>query len=243
MIAYLPMAPNPEATKQRLVRAAEELFAERGIDVVSLREINAAAGQRNATALQYHFHDRHGLLLAVLAKHHPDVEAERHGLLDAYEAAGLADLRELAKALVLPYAAKLADADGGRFYLRVYAQVLNMPDPRFDRSLPPDSADSSDSITRWRALVGPLLPELGVRRFHHRFTAMRVTAVELARRAAGAPRDDQLFTSHLVDLVAAVLATPISEETAMLLAERDTQDRAAHPSAGRSRHEIAAVVR
>ena len=237
------MAPNPEATKQRLVRAAEELFAERGIDCVSLREINAAAGQRNATALQYHFHDRHGLLLAVLAKHHPDVEARRHELLDAYEGAGADDLRELAKALVLPYAAKLGDPDGGRCYLRVYAQVLNMPDPTFDRSLPADPHDSRDSITRWRAFVGPLLPEIGVRRFHHRFTAMRVTAVELARRAAGTPRDDQLFTSHLVDLVTAVLATPISEETAMLLAERDAQERADHPAAGRVRRRISAVAR
>lgn len=237
------MAPNPEATKQRLVRAAEELFAQRGIECVSLREINAAAGQRNATALQYHFHDRYGLLLAVLGKHHPDVEARRHELLDRYEAAGVDDLRELAKALVLPYAAKLADPDGGRFYLRVYAQVLNMPDPTFDRSLPADPSDSHDSITRWRGLVGPLLPEIGVRRFHHRFTAMRVTAVELARRAAGTPRDDQLFTSHLVDLVTAVLATPISEETAMLLAERDAQERAAHPAAGRARRRVPAVAR
>ncbi|MEV1201628.1 helix-turn-helix domain-containing protein, partial [Microbispora rosea] len=40
-----------ETTVRRLVDAAERLFAERGIDAVSLREINAAAGQRNSTAL------------------------------------------------------------------------------------------------------------------------------------------------------------------------------------------------
>src|SRR5690348_15673441 len=95
-----------ETTVRRLVDAAERLFAERGIDAVSLREINAAAGQRNSTALQYHFGDRAGLLKAVLAKHRPEIEARRHQLLDEYEARGplpQADaLRSLAAALVRP---------------------------------------------------------------------------------------------------------------------------------------------
>src|SRR5262245_64569112 len=39
------------------------------------------------------------------------------------------------------------------------------------------------------------------------FVAMRFAAVELARRARSAPHtDDRLFVSHLVDLVAGVLA-------------------------------------
>lgn len=211
------MAPNPEHTRQRLVSAAETLFAERGIEGCSLREINAAAGQRNATALQYHFGDRNGLLVAVLRKHHADVEIRRHTLLDAYESEGVDDLRALAAALVRPSAAKLADPDGGRAYLRIHAELLNRPE------LPPELRNPSnprDSVYRWRTLVGPLLPEVAVKRLHHRFTALRVSAVELARRAAAAPRrDDRLFTSHLVDLVAALLAAPISPETERLLDE------------------------
>jgi AcrR family transcriptional regulator len=216
------VAPNPESTRRDLIAAAESLFAERGIEGVSLREINAAAGQRNASALQYHFVDRRGLLRAVLGKHHAAVEAARHELLDEYEArrrrGAPDDLRALAGALVRPSAAKLADPDGGRCYLRIHAQVVNRPeftpDPRADR-------DASDSISRWRHLVGPVLPEIAVRRLHHRFTAIRVSATELARRAAGTPRrDDRLFTSHLVDLVTALLAAPVSAETEQLLERR-----------------------
>ena len=96
---------------------------------MSLREINAAAGQRNATALQYHFGDRHGLVRAIIEKHRPAVEAARHALLDEYEAAGVDDLRLLAGALVRPSAAKLADRDGGRAYLRIHAELVNTPDP------------------------------------------------------------------------------------------------------------------
>jgi len=211
------MAPNPETTKQRLISAAEQLFAERGIGAVSLREINAAAGQRNATALQYHFRDRYGLVVAILAKHNVSVEQHRHQLLDEYEARDGDRLRDLAAALVVPSARKLSDPDGGRHYLRIHSEVVNYPEPRFDER----TNDITDSITRWRLLVGPLLPEVAVRRLHHRFTAIRVSATELARRAAARPhRDDQLFTSHLVDLVTALLAAPVSEETAGLLAER-----------------------
>lgn len=212
------MAPNPEVTRQRLISAAEVLFAQRGIEGVSLREINAAAGMGNATAVQYHFDDRYGLVTAILAKHTPDVDAARHALLDEYVGAGRDDLRRLAAALVRPSAAKLKASDGGRAYLRIHAQVLNRPEmPVFDES----KAPPRDSIQRWRGLVGPLLPDVAVRRLHHRFTAMRVSATELARRAAAAPRrDDQLFVSHLTDLVAALLATEISAETAALLSAR-----------------------
>ncbi len=206
-----------ETTVRRLVDAAERLFAERGIDAVSLREINAAAGQRNSTALQYHFGDRAGLLKAVLAKHRPEIEARRHQLLDEYEARGLpqADaLRSLAAALVRPAAAKLADPDGGRDYLRVMEQLVHRVPP----SLP---EDGGGSIDRWRELVAPLLPEAAVR-LHQRFMAIRMTYVELARRASGPPaRDDRLFTSHLIDVVSAVLASEVSDETARLLAERE----------------------
>lgn len=212
------MAPNPESTKQRLVSAAEVLFADRGIEGVSLREINAASGLRNSTALQYHFRDRQGLLRAVLAKHHGAVEEMRHEMLGAYRAAGIDDLRGLAGALVRPSAAKLADSDGGRHYLQIHAQVVNRAEFSVsDRR----RSDQRDSINRWRHMVGPLLPEVAVRRLHHRFTAIRVSATELARRADGAPRrDDQLFTSHLIDLVTALLDARVSAETAELLRQR-----------------------
>ena len=212
------MAPNPEATRQRLITAAEALFAVRGIDGVSLREINAASGLRNATALQYHFGDRAGLVRAVLAKHHAAVEAVRHGLLDEYREHAVDDLRALAEALVRPSAAKLADPEGGRHYLRIHAEVLNRPDLDAQQVA---SSNPRDSINRWRQMVGPLLTETAVRRLHHRFTAVRLSATELARRAAAAPRrDDQLFLSHLVDLVTAVLDAPVSHQTTELLRRR-----------------------
>jgi AcrR family transcriptional regulator len=204
-------------TADRLISAAEQLFALHGIEGISLREINRAAGARNGSALQYHFRDRNGLLKAVMAKHHREVEARRHAMLDAYEADGRDDVRALAGALVRPLAAKLADEDGGVEYLQILADLINRPRPVIN---PADLDDPTSSIFRWRTLVGRLLED-DATRLHRRFVAIRFAAVELGRRARSAPHsDDRLFTSHLVDLVAGVLTTPLSDETRRLAAER-----------------------
>jgi AcrR family transcriptional regulator len=206
-------------TRERLLDAAERLFAAHGVNAVSLREIVRESGARNVTALQYHFGDRSGLLRAVLERHHRDVEIARHALLDTYEAAGQDDVHTLAAALIRPLAAKLAHA-GGRAYLQILGELLNRPDPVIDRATLNDPADS---VYRWRALAAPLLDE-DATRLHRRFVAMRFTVTELARRAqSGAHTDDRLFISHLIDLVTAVLLAPLSPQTLRLAVERDRE--------------------
>lgn len=212
------MPRNADETRARLIRAAERLFADRGVETVSLREINREADQRNASALQYHFEDRGGLVLAILQKHEPTVESIRHRLLDAIERDEPRDLHRLAAALVLPAAAKLSDRDGGRDYLRIVAQLINHHQARVD---PISLEDGDNSLNRWRGMVEPFMTPLAVDPLHSRFTARRIMFVELARRAESPGRkDDRLFTSHLVDLVAAILSAPISMETRALLEER-----------------------
>jgi AcrR family transcriptional regulator len=205
-------------TRAEIIRTAARLFAARGIDGVSLREINRAAGQRNASALQYHFHDRNGLVRAIIDKHRTDTEPRRHALLDQYEAAGVPDLTVLSAALVRPMASKLADPDGGREYLQINCDVYTRPSSS-EAIVPP--RDPTNSMRRWHTLLDPLLPVQERRVLHSRFPAIRLAFLELARRAASPPRrDDRLFTSHLIDLVTAVLTAPPSDETARLLAAR-----------------------
>ncbi|MBD2895194.1 hypothetical protein amrb99_41280 [Actinomadura sp. RB99] len=224
-------------TRERLLDAAERLYAERGIDAVSLREIVQAAGARNATAVQYHFGDRAGIVRAILARHAPEIEARRHALLDAYEADGVPGGRALAAALVRPMAACLGDASG-RAFLQIWADVVNRPRPLLPSVLLDDQAEAGeagvggaahrpkpDSLCRWRDLVEPVLEE-DAARLHRRFTAILYAATELARRARSGPRtDDRLFTSYLIDVVAAILGAPVSDETRRLADERDAARR------------------
>ena len=206
-------------TRDRLLEAAEALFAEHGIGGVSLREINRAAGAKNAVAVQYHFGDRAGILRAITAKHMPAIDSDRHTLLDAYEANGKQDVRALAAAWVRPLTAKLADRNGGLEFLQIYAELTNLP--------PASVADNDvkavarDSIQRWRVLVEPFLPD-DAARLHRRYAVMRFSATEIGRRARSGPhRDDRLFVSDLVDMCTAMLAAPPSQETSQLMAERD----------------------
>jgi AcrR family transcriptional regulator len=59
-----PTTPHDTAT--RILYAALDLFAERGFEAVSVREICAAAGV-SKPVLYYHFDSRDGVILAVLA--------------------------------------------------------------------------------------------------------------------------------------------------------------------------------
>jgi hypothetical protein len=74
---------------------------------------------------------------------------------------------------------------------------------------------------RWHRLLDPLVSEEERAVLHTRYPAIRFAFVEMARRAAGEAReDDRLFTSHLTDLVAALLASKPSPPTARLLDQR-----------------------
>ncbi|WP_445167960.1 TetR/AcrR family transcriptional regulator [Mycolicibacterium sp. Dal123E01] len=202
-------------TAANLVTTAERLFAERGVDAVSLREIAREAGARNVMAVQYHFTDRAGVLAAIADKHLPMVDARRDALLDSID--GEPSMRTMAAALVRPLAAKLADPDGGPAFLRIHADLLNRPVPTFDFT------GHSSSLQRWRRLLEPMFDPVAVT-LHPRLGALVYAAVELGRRAATAPHaDDRLFTSHLVDTVAAMLDASPSEETRSLAQERQAR--------------------
>ncbi len=209
-----------ESTRDRLIDAAEVLFAEHGIGAVSLREINRAAGAKNAVAVQYHFGDRAGILRAINAKHFPAIDARRHAMLDEYEAQGKDDIRALAAAWVRPLASKLEDRDGGLAYLQIYAELINLP-PAATGALESEGTAPRDAIRRWRVLVEPFLPD-DAARLHRRFAVMRFSATEIGRRARTGPhRDDRLFVSDLIDMVTSMLAAPPSKETSRLMVERD----------------------
>jgi AcrR family transcriptional regulator len=83
-------SPNArgEATRERIIVAAERLFAEHGIAAVPLRDIGIAAGQKNSVAVQYHFGDRENLLRAVASHRAAFVEQIQVELLAEAEATG-----------------------------------------------------------------------------------------------------------------------------------------------------------
>ena len=200
------------ATRERILGAAERLFAERGTGQVSLKEINAAAGQRNTAAVHYHFKNREQLLRAVLEPHLADVDERRRELLDGLDAGGATNLASLVRVLVEPLAAKLDDKSG-RSFLCIQAELA------------PQESKPRPSTRRLMKLVGEALarqlPEPVARSRGELAQLLLFPALsERARREAGR-RDDrggrELFVEGLIDALVGVLSAPVSERSRRLL--------------------------
>ncbi len=69
-------------TRAKLLDAARRLYADRGVFAVSLAEVVRAAGQRNTSAIHYHFGSRDRLLLAILEPQAETLRVRRAELLE-----------------------------------------------------------------------------------------------------------------------------------------------------------------
>src|SRR5690242_21868678 len=103
-----PVAES-DSTSDKLLRAALHLFARQGLDV-PLRDINELAGQRNASALHYHFGGRPELVQAIIDRYR--LSDEEHAAIEAELRSGPHDVREVVQGLVDRSCAWLATPDG-----------------------------------------------------------------------------------------------------------------------------------
>ena len=120
---------NRKATKERILDAAEELFAERGFDGTSLRAITSGAGV-NLAAVNYHFRSKNDLIHEVFSRRLAPINARRLGMLDACESEagnGLLPLEKVLRAFVEPILRPEGIMAAGRLSLqtllgRMYAE-------------------------------------------------------------------------------------------------------------------------
>lgn len=195
----------------RLIDAAERLMAERGVEGVSLREVGQAAGQRNNSAAQYHFGDKNGLLLAVIAARSTPVEAERQRLIAQMDD-DERDVRRLLEAYVVPLAQTLREPSS---YLRFLSAVVTVHGPNPDLLF--DQATSGGGVRWINARLRRIVPDLSPERFARRTTwvaqvSLQVLAgQERAVEEAGAPLPAQVHADVLADLLTmleALIRTP-----------------------------------
>src|SRR5262245_62082832 len=90
-------------TRELLVRTAERLFGEHGIDAVARRQVSGAAGCRMSGAVSYHFGGKVGLLRAIIHDRSVGMDERRGALLAELERQGsVDDLRALLEAQLRP---------------------------------------------------------------------------------------------------------------------------------------------
>ena len=116
-----------QETRDRLLDAAERLFAKRGLDAVSVRDITESAGA-NTAAIHYHFGSKHDLMAAILARRADQIGIRRQELLDGLERRSDIELRDVVEALVQPTAELVADGGGGQHYVALLAALGDHPE-------------------------------------------------------------------------------------------------------------------
>jgi AcrR family transcriptional regulator len=106
-------------TRERLLAAAERLFAERGYASVTVRAI-AAAADVNWSLVGYYFRGKEGLLAEVYRRHCSTLNAERLKLL-AKATRGKPRLEAVLEAFVRPALAEIQGAGGHSSFSRLRA--------------------------------------------------------------------------------------------------------------------------
>lgn len=198
---------GPE-TRDKLIRAAEEIFAGQGVDGAQLRDIVALAGQSNPSAVQYHFGSRGGLLDAVMAGRQRRTEK----VLDPLLAAAADEPRALLRALVTAEASELR-TDSGLRCLRISAQLSHESGVRTRTPHP-----TLDGTVYWRlierveACLAALPEPLRLERIDLALTVVGAAMADRARQYLDGIRpltSEALFLADLVETTTALLRAPL----------------------------------
>src|SRR4051812_7971189 len=123
---------QPIATRSRILDVAEDLFGERGLDRVSIRDITRKANV-NLAAINYHFGSKKDLIAAVFERRVVPVNKARLAALDVVEkAAGkrAPKLEDILEAFIRPAIPSSAeDATGGAAFSKLFGRCLSEPSP------------------------------------------------------------------------------------------------------------------
>lgn len=200
------MPRDASETRAKLLREATRIFAERGVYQATMREITTAAGQRNSSAIAYHFGSRQGVLWAILASHNETLDAHRAELIR--EPVGGMDVRDLVAALVIPYSSELT-TDEGRDYLRIVAQLTELFPAWRDGPLSPPALRRTLAALEEQA--GGSSTEARRERVVHVVMLLTTAMADRARAlSSGAPTalDHVEFVTNLTDVMTGAIQAP-----------------------------------
>ncbi len=121
------MPPNPERTEEtrvRIIETAERLFALHGIEGVSTRQIVLESGQKNNSAVAYHFGSSKALVRAIFKHRSSVIDADRARMIAAMNGGvGLLTLEDLVIAIVAPVVRFMA-TQSPSYYMRFTREAM-----------------------------------------------------------------------------------------------------------------------
>lgn len=204
---------SPSARK--ILMSAQKLFAEKGIDGVSLREIAVAAGHSNNSAVQYHFNSKEGLIQAIFELRVPFLEAARMRRVEQLKTSKKILLEDLLAALLFPIL-EMFDGQEQRIFTLFSTHLLsrNTLDHPFYRA-----QEKMPVSFRIYSMLEENLSHLPQDVFNFRirliaglFLSTILERQNFSHSANGFYSDDEIFWGDMINVLAALLREPFRPE-------------------------------
>lgn len=211
-------------TRDAIITAAEEQMAANGVYGADLNTIRLEAGQRNRSAIRYHFGGRPGLVDAVIFKHRSKSNEARLHLLTDLNDRDDVPLDVLAHVLIQPVLMHFQSPSGCR-YLIILAEVMsrNGLDALWNQT----SDVTSESLGQLNALIGKQVDDSATPEQRQR----RVGAVILMVFALLADIARALESGRIADELAVVRAYEVEDlATAALQAHFRSEPNMSQPT-------------
>jgi len=209
----ITMSDDPRfSTKQRILGAAEDLFARRGFAGASLRQVTAAA-KVNLAAVNYHFGSKDRLIEEVFRRRLDELNARRLAALKRVVSGPDPQLTEVLAAFIKPALELSLDREGGSAFVRVLARAYAEHNERLRKFL---SDNYGHVLKEFAVAFARLLPKLGKEELYWRLDivagaltyAMADFGV-IKRRTGQSERDfRERAADHLIRFAAAGLQEP-----------------------------------
>jgi len=192
------------SSRDKLISAAQRLFAARGYNGVSVRDIATEAGV-NSASIGYYFGGKEKLLAEIYRLSCAPIKAERERRFAELDAAGSTDVAAMLDAFVRP--ALASDPSGSFLHIRA---ILSAENSDILSNLTASNFDDSslDFINRLARAMPHLNREEICWRFHFVLCTIYYSASGPQRIAALSenrcdPRDTDALLQHLVPFLAA----------------------------------------
>jgi AcrR family transcriptional regulator len=143
-------------TKERILGAAEELFAQHGFAGTSLRQVTSRADV-NIAAVNYHFGSKENLVNEVFRRRMDEMSERRLSQLKLAQEQRPGDLEAILAAFIEPPLALTIDRHGGSAFVRVLARAFAEKNDRLRKFL---SDNYGHVLREFAKAIGAALPGL-----------------------------------------------------------------------------------
>lgn len=210
------MAGLTASTKEQIVLVAERLFADYGVDGVSLRQIGARAGNSNSSAVQYHFGTKEQLIRAIFEYRVPSLRSRRRLLVAEVQPSSIRGWLECHVRAVLEHS-ELEESH----YMSFLAMLSQRGDGEAFRLMPQDFLDEQAEFEgHLRSHLGHIDEPLRTHRLYQAQAVIIGAAAARERRRAhgGSVLPFSAEVAGLLDGTVGFLEAPMSEAARAALA-------------------------